>query len=103
MQGRKTAADLALAGAFLTLAGDGSVRGERGYVRAEDEPKSKTKAKQKGNGAAKDADGLAPLSEKLVAELIGLSARLAFAQRIGTASGNGVDRACSRSGAGDVL
>jgi ParB family transcriptional regulator, chromosome partitioning protein len=59
--------DLALAGAFLTLAGDGSVRVERGYVRSEDEPKSK--AKQKDNRAAKDADGLAPLSEKLVAEL----------------------------------
>src|ERR1700722_5511264 len=38
--------DLALAGAFLTLAGDGSVRVERGYVRCEDEPKSKAKAKQ---------------------------------------------------------
>jgi ParB family chromosome partitioning protein len=63
------AQDLALAGAFLTLAGDGSVRVERGYVRAEDEPKSKAKAEQKGNRAAKDADGLAPLSEKLVAEL----------------------------------
>jgi ParB family chromosome partitioning protein len=61
------AQDLALAGAFLTLAGDGSVRVERGYVRSEDEPKSK--AKQKDNRAAKDADGLAPLSEKLVAEL----------------------------------
>jgi ParB family chromosome partitioning protein len=63
------AQDLALAGAFLTLAGDGSVRVERGYVRCEDEPKSKAKAEQKGKGAAKDADGLAPLSEKLVAEL----------------------------------
>jgi len=60
--------DLALAGAFLTLAGDGSVRVERGYVRSEDEPKSKAKAKQNDN-RAKDADGLAPLSEKLVAEL----------------------------------
>jgi ParB family transcriptional regulator, chromosome partitioning protein len=63
------AQDLALAGAFLTLAGDGSVRVERGYVRAEDEPKSKAKAKQKGNGSTKDADGLAPISEKLVGEL----------------------------------
>jgi ParB family chromosome partitioning protein len=60
--------DLALAGAFLTLAGDGSVRVERGYIRAEDEPKSKAKAEQKDN-RAKDADGLAPISEKLVAEL----------------------------------
>jgi ParB family chromosome partitioning protein len=62
------AQDLALAGAFLTLAGDGSVRVERGYVRSEDEPKSKANAKQKDN-RAKDADGLAPLSGKLVAEL----------------------------------
>jgi ParB family chromosome partitioning protein len=61
------AQDLALAGAFLTLASDGSVRVERGFVRAEDEPKSKEK--QKANRAAKDADGLAPISEKLVAEL----------------------------------
>jgi ParB family transcriptional regulator, chromosome partitioning protein len=61
------AQDLALAGAFLTLAGDGSVRVERGYVRSEDEPESK--AKHKDNRAAKDADGLAPISEKLVAEL----------------------------------
>jgi ParB family chromosome partitioning protein len=60
------AQDLALAGAFLTLAGDGSVRVERGYVRCEDEPKSKAKQK---DSRAKDADGLAPISEKLVAEL----------------------------------
>ncbi len=64
------ARDLALAGAFVTLANDGSVRIERGFVRAEDEPKSKAKAEgQKGKHPAKDADGLAPLSEKLVAEL----------------------------------
>jgi ParB family chromosome partitioning protein len=63
------AKDLALAGAFLTLAGDGSVRVERGFVRSEDEPESKAKAEQKGNRAAKDVDGLAPISEKLVAEL----------------------------------
>lgn len=36
--------DTALAGAFVTLAADGSVRVERGFVRAEDEPKSKAKA-----------------------------------------------------------
>jgi ParB family chromosome partitioning protein len=63
-----TAKDLALAGAFVTLAHDGSVRTERGFVRAEDEPKSKAK-EQDGKRPAKDADGLAPLSEKLVAEL----------------------------------
>jgi ParB family transcriptional regulator, chromosome partitioning protein len=39
------ARDVALAGAFVTLANDGSVRIERGFVRAEDDPKSKAKAK----------------------------------------------------------
>jgi ParB family chromosome partitioning protein len=63
------ARDIALAGAFVTLAGDGSVRIERGFVHSEDEPESKTKAKDQKNPSAKDADGLAPLSEKLVAEL----------------------------------
>jgi ParB family chromosome partitioning protein len=60
--------DLALAGAFVTLANDGSVRIERGFVRAEDDPESKAEDKN-GKRPAKDADGLAPLSEKLVAEL----------------------------------
>ncbi len=59
--------DLALAGAFVTLAHDGSVRIERGLVRPEDEPQAK--AKRKANGKGKDHDGTAPLSEKLVAEL----------------------------------
>jgi ParB family chromosome partitioning protein len=63
-----TAKDLSLAGAFGTLAGDGSLRVERGFVRSEDEPKSSAKA-QDGKHPAKDADGPAPLSEKLVAEL----------------------------------
>ena len=63
------ARDVALAGAFVALAGDGSVRVERGFVRSEDEPESKTKAKDQKNPSAKDADGPAPLSEKLVAEL----------------------------------
>ena len=63
------ARDVALAGAFVALAGDGSVRIERGFVRSEDEPESKTKAKDQKNPSAKGADGLAPLSEKLVAEL----------------------------------
>ena len=58
--------DIALAGAFVTLARDGSVRIERGFVRREDEPKAKAKAKAR-NG--KDENGPAPLSEKLVAEL----------------------------------
>jgi ParB family chromosome partitioning protein len=64
------ARDVALAGAFVTLAGDGSVRVERGFVRPEDDPKSKAKAEDKnGKRPTKDADGLAPHSEKLVAEL----------------------------------
>jgi ParB family chromosome partitioning protein len=63
------ARDIALGGAFVTLAGDGSVRVERGFVRPEDEPKSKAKPADQENRPAKDADGLAPHSEKLVAEL----------------------------------
>lgn len=62
--------DIALAGAFATLAHDGSVRVERGFVHADDDPASKAKADEKnGKRPAKDADGLALLSEKLVAEL----------------------------------
>jgi ParB family chromosome partitioning protein len=63
------ARDIALAGAFVALAGDGSVRVERGFVRSEDEPESKTKAKDREKPSAKDTEGPAPLSEKLVAEL----------------------------------
>jgi ParB family chromosome partitioning protein len=61
--------DVALAGAFVTLANDGSVRIERGFVRSEDDPESKSKPADRKKHSAKDADGLAPLSEKLVAEL----------------------------------
>ena len=60
------AKDLAKAGAFVALAHDGAVRIERGYVRCEDEPKAKAKPNGKDEAAA---DGPAPLSEKLVAEL----------------------------------
>jgi ParB family chromosome partitioning protein len=56
--------DLARAGAFVTLAQDGSLRVERGYVRAEDEAKTKN-----ANGKAEKAEGPPPLSEKLLAEL----------------------------------
>jgi ParB family chromosome partitioning protein len=63
------ARDVALAGAFVTLAGDGSVRVERGFVRSEDEAQSKAKAKDRKEHPTKDADGSASLSEKLVAEL----------------------------------
>lgn len=59
--------DLALGGAFVTLAHDGSVRIERGFVRPEDDPKAK--AQPEAKHPAKDADGLAPHSEKLVGEL----------------------------------
>lgn len=62
-----TPRELALAGAFVTLAYDGSLRIERGLVRAEDEPKAKAKDDRKPDN--KDADGFAPLSEKLIAEL----------------------------------
>jgi ParB family chromosome partitioning protein len=61
------ARDLAMAGAFVTLAYDGAVRIERGYVRPEDEPKPKAKAN--GKGESGEAKGPAPLSDKLVAEL----------------------------------
>jgi ParB family transcriptional regulator, chromosome partitioning protein len=57
--------DLALAGAIVTLAHDGTVRIERGYVRPEDDPQARTKGKANG----KRHDGPAPLSEKLIAEL----------------------------------
>jgi ParB family chromosome partitioning protein len=59
--------DIARAGAFVTLAHDGTVRVERGYVRPEDEPQSKAKAN--GKDKAQEPDGPAPLSEKLIAEL----------------------------------
>src|ERR1700683_4914872 len=58
--------DIALAGAFVTIGHDGAVRIERDFVRPEDEPQPKGKAK---NNEAVKADGPAPLSEKLVAEL----------------------------------
>jgi len=58
--------DVKLAGAFVTLGQNGSLRIERGYVRAEDDPKSKRKAKANGKDTG---DGTAPLSEKLIAEL----------------------------------
>lgn len=59
--------DVALAGAFVTLANDGSVRIEGGYVRPEDDPQ--TKAKAKAHGKTEKPEGPAPLSDKLVAEL----------------------------------
>jgi hypothetical protein len=54
--------DLKLAGAFVTLGQDGSLRIERGYIRAEDDPKSKRKPKA---NAKENGDGAPALSEKL--------------------------------------
>ena len=64
-----TERDIAVAGAFVTLGFDGSVRVERGFIRAGDDPKSKAKAEDEPLRPAKGADGLAPISEKLLAEL----------------------------------
>lgn len=66
---RKGAMNLEQLSAFAITEDHGSVRIERGFVRAEDEPESKPKDESKGKRPAKAADGLAPLSEKLVAEL----------------------------------
>ena len=60
-----TPADVAVAGAVLTLAGDGSLRVERGFVRPEDEPKPEpaTPAAD-GNGQdGTDADGTGSTGE----------------------------------------
>lgn len=59
--------DIGLAGAFVTVGHDGAVRIERGFVRAGDERKRAKDAE--ATPKAKDADGLAPLSERLIAEL----------------------------------
>jgi ParB family chromosome partitioning protein len=61
------ARDIALAGAFVALAGDGSARIERGFVRTEDEPQPKKAAHRKAS--VEDADAKAPLSGKLIGEL----------------------------------
>lgn len=59
-------ADIACAGAIVTLAHDGGVRTERGFVRAEDEPKKKA---AKPEEAAGEAPQPKALSDKLVADL----------------------------------
>jgi ParB family chromosome partitioning protein len=58
--------EVKLAGAFVTLGQDGSLRIERGYIRAEDDPKSKRKPKA---NAKENGEGAPALSEKLVVEL----------------------------------
>lgn len=65
--------DVAIAGAFVALGGDGEARIERGFVRKEDEPPTEDSADQEAgseqNGASEDGNGAALLSDKLVAEL----------------------------------
>ena len=86
------AAEVARAGAFLSIDGNGALRIDRGYVRAEDEvpvdggdgddgagenddhgrgggPAITVGGKPEGDGAGEDDDTLKPLSERLVAEL----------------------------------
>jgi ParB family chromosome partitioning protein len=59
--------DIANAGAIITLGYDGTLRIERGLVRAEDEPKPK--ASVASNDEATTGERPSPLSEKLVMEL----------------------------------
>lgn len=61
-------ADFAIAGAIVTLSHDGEVRVEQGLVRREDEPSKKGKTDKKGS-EIEQADGKAPLSERLIADL----------------------------------
>ena len=46
--------DVAVAGAVVTLAGDGTVRVERGYIRPEDEPKPEPVAAEEESDAGED-------------------------------------------------
>ncbi|MCW5721763.1 MAG: ParB N-terminal domain-containing protein [Devosia sp.] len=80
-------ADIARAGAFVSITSDGRLRVESGYVRPEDEPASapddiggedddhaETAADPGGNdaadsGDAEDEDGMAPISDRLLTEL----------------------------------
>jgi ParB family chromosome partitioning protein len=57
-------AEVACAGAIISIGRDGEPRIERGFIRSEDDTGRKPKAKSKPRG-----EGPAPLSEKLVAEL----------------------------------
>ncbi|NOG74233.1 ParB/RepB/Spo0J family partition protein [Roseicella sp. DB1501] len=50
--------DMAVAGTVVTLASDGTLRVERGYVRPEDEPKPD--ADESGEAEAEDAEGVDP-------------------------------------------
>jgi hypothetical protein len=65
------ARDIAWAGTFVTLMGDGSVRIERDFIRTEDEPKSKAKAADETIlGGAHDAAGLLRLQLRIQDELM---------------------------------
>ena len=61
------AGDKAIAGAFISLGGDGEPRIERGFVRALDHPHASTHADDEEAENAPETNK--PLSEKLVAEL----------------------------------
>lgn len=96
---RKGAMNLEQLSAFAITEDHGSVRIERGFVRAEDEPESKPKDESKGKRPAKAADGLAPLSEKLVAELTAYrtsALRNELAQHPGRRSSRSFTRSRSR-------
>jgi ParB family chromosome partitioning protein len=70
-----------------------------GSVRAEDEPVSEAKAEDKKKRPTEDANGLAPLSEKLVAELTAhrtSALRNELAQRPATALGPRIERISQR-------
>ncbi len=58
--------DVAAAGAIVTIGHDGEVRIERGFVRGEDEPKKKDKAKRDSSDADEKTTAL---SERLIADL----------------------------------
>jgi ParB family transcriptional regulator, chromosome partitioning protein len=64
-QGAFDPADIARAGGFVSLGSDGQPRIERGFIRPEDDDEPTAKPAK----AAKQPGQVAPLSEKLVAEL----------------------------------
>ncbi len=77
--------EIAIGGAFVVLGHDGMVRTERGFIRAEDDPppepevadeanedkpsEAETEISQGGEAEDDEPDGLAPLSDRLVADL----------------------------------
>ncbi|MER2508263.1 MAG: ParB/RepB/Spo0J family partition protein [Amaricoccus sp.] len=61
-------AEVARAGAFLSLAGDGRLVVDRGYVRAEDEPAAEVAGDDAGNdgAGADDAESSSPMPQRAV-------------------------------------